>query len=94
MLLTIAVILALIDLVTTLIGVRIAGVDSESNGMHRIILTRGGPVVFSLVYLAGATVLIAGAHRLGALASVVAVLVLVALNNLYALLRLRAARRE
>jgi hypothetical protein len=39
-------------------------------------------------------VLIAGAHRLGALASVVAVLVLVALNNLYALLRLRAARRE
>ena len=47
MLLTIAVILALIDLFTTLFGVRIAGPDSESNGMHRIVLTRGGPVVFS-----------------------------------------------
>ena len=46
MLLTIAVILALIDLFTTLFGVRIAGPDSESNGMHRIVLTRGGPVVF------------------------------------------------
>lgn len=93
MLLAIAIILVLIDLFTTLLGVRMAGVDAESNGMHRAVLARGGPVVFSLVYLAGAAVLIGVAHRVGALAGVAAVFVLVALNNVYALWRLRAARR-
>jgi 1,4-dihydroxy-2-naphthoate octaprenyltransferase len=93
MLLTIAVVLIAVDLVTTLVGVRMAGPDIEANAIHRRLMERHGVVVFAVSYLAGAAVLVLVLSRFeGGLAGMVGVLVLIAANNLYGLTRLRRSR--
>lgn len=93
MLLTIAIVLIAVDLVTTLIGVRIAGPDIEANEIHRRVMERHGVAGFALGYLAIMTALVLVALQFeGALAGMVGVLVLIAVNNLYGLSRLHRAR--
>jgi len=95
MLLAIALVLIAVDLVTTLIGVRIAGSEIEANTIHRRVMERHGVAVFALGYLAVMTVLVLVAVQFeGALAGMVGVFVLIALNNLYGLTRLRRSRRR
>ncbi|MCA2990008.1 hypothetical protein [Gemmatimonas sp.] len=93
MLLSLAIGLALLDLVTTVIGVRMAGAAIEANGFHRAVIARAGLTGFVLVYVAGVAGLIAMLDRLDALIGLVAVLLLTVLNNGYALLRLWRSRR-
>ncbi|MCU0272588.1 MAG: hypothetical protein MUE34_05080 [Acidimicrobiales bacterium] len=81
MLLTIAVVLIAVDLVTTLVGVRMAGPDIEANAIHRRLMERHGVVVFAVL-----------SRFEGGLAGMVGVLVLIAANNLYGLTRLRRSR--
>jgi hypothetical protein len=93
MLIYLAIGLALLDLVTTVIGVRMAGAAIEENGFHRAVIARAGVTGFVLVYVAGVAALIAVLNHFDALISLVAVLLLTVLNNGYALLRLRRSRR-
>jgi hypothetical protein len=91
----VAVVLVLVDLATTLIGVRMAGPDIEANGLHHRLLARHGVVAFTLVYLAGAGLMVLLLAQVdGALVGVVGVLTLVAVNNLVALVRVRRSRRR
>jgi hypothetical protein len=94
MLLRLATGLALLDLITTVIGVRLAGAAIEDHGLHRAVIARAGVTGFVVVYVAGAAVLITVLNHFDALAGFVAVLLLTVLNNAYALMRLRASRRS
>ena len=90
MLLLIAVILALADLITTLVGFRLSSADGEANPLWRSVIARYGIGVFALAYLAGMGLILALVSLAGtnALAGLVAGLGLVVLNNLYALARI------
>jgi hypothetical protein len=92
MLLPIAIALALADLATTLVGVRMAGSESEDNPLWRRVIARRGAPAFAIAYLAGAGSIVLLASWLGqeALLGLVAVLALVVLNNLYAIARMLA----
>ena len=94
--LVVAVMLILADLVTTLIGIRIARPDAEDNPLWRQLITRWGRLAFAAAHLTvmGGIVLAASLLGDGALAGFVAVLALVVLNNLYVLWRLRKRRLE
>lgn len=89
-LLLIAVILALADLITTLVGFRLSSTDGEANPLWRAVIARYGVGVFALTYLAGMGLIIALVSLAGsdAVAGLVAGLGLVVLNNLYALARI------
>ncbi len=83
-----AILLALGDLATTLVGVRRRGVGAEANPVAARLMRRLGQVGFSLAYLGGAGLLIALAARFeGALAGLCAILALVLANNLLSLWR-------
>jgi uncharacterized membrane protein YqjE len=72
-----------------------AGPDIEANEIHRRVMERHGVAAFALGYLAIMTVLVLVALQFeGALAGMVGVLVLIAVNNLYGLARLRRSRRR
>ena len=89
-----AVGLVLADLVTTVIGIRIAGADIEANTIHAGVVKRFGIGAFAAFYVAVAAVLIAVLAWLGGLIGLIAVMTIVVVNNLYALYRLRVARRH
>jgi hypothetical protein len=76
--------LLLADLVTTLIGVHLAGPDVEANPVWQWVLARRGPVLYAAAYAAVAGVLLLLLSWIG----MAAVLALVAVNNLIALFRL------
>ena len=82
--------LALGDLVTTLIGTRLAGADCEDHVLWRRLIARHGPAAFALAYLAVAAAALFIGGRLGeaALAGMVAVLALTVFNNLYVFVRI------
>lgn len=82
--------LLLADLVTTLIGVHLAGPDVEANPVWQWVLARRGPVLYAAAYAAVAGVLLLLLSWLGqeALIGMAAVLALVAVNNLIALFQL------
>lgn len=92
MLITTAVALMLADLVTTLLGIRIAGPDGEDNPLWRGLIRRHGIAAFVVVHAAVMTAILFAASLAGdaALAGVVAVFALVVINNLVALWRLTA----
>jgi hypothetical protein len=89
MLLLIAVILALADLITTLIGVRLAGADGESNPLWRRLIAKHGVAAYSAAYLGLAGVLIFVFAKIGpeALWGYAACMTFVLANNLYAIVR-------
>lgn len=76
--------LALADLVTTLIGTRLAGSEGEDNPPWRAVIARFGPVVFAVAYIGLSLGLLAAASWLGqeALAAWCAVLAIILANNL------------
>jgi hypothetical protein len=82
--------LFLADLVTTLIGARLAGSNAEDNPVWQRVLVRHGPAAFAVAYAAVAGVLLLAMSWLGreALIGMIAVLALVAVNNLLAVFRL------
>ena len=88
--LAVAVMLILADLVTTLIGIHLAGPGAEDNRLWRQLIARWGRLAFAAAYLTvmGGIVFAASLVGDGALAGFVAVLALVALNNIYTLWRL------
>jgi hypothetical protein len=90
MLLLIAVILALADLITTLIGVRLAGAEGESNPLWRRLIAKYGVAAYSAAYLGLAGVLIFVFAKIGpeALWGYAACMALVVATNLYAIARL------
>jgi hypothetical protein len=90
--LTVAVMLVLADLATTLLGIRIAGADGEDNPLWRGIIRRHGLAAYVAAYAAVMTAILFAASLAGdaALAALAAVFALVVLNNLLALWRLTA----
>lgn len=94
--LTVAVMLVLADLATTLLGIRIAGADGEDNPLWRGIIRRHGLAAYVAAYAAVMTAILFAASLAGdaALAALAAVFALVVLNNLLALWRLTAPRNE
>jgi hypothetical protein len=89
-----AVGLVLADLATTVIGVRVAGADIESNTIHAGVVERFGIGAFVVFYVAAAAVLVTALAWLGALIGLIAVMAIVVVNNLYALYRLHTHRRD
>lgn len=94
MLIAAAVVLLLTDLVSTLVGIRLAGPDAEDNPLWRRLIARYGLAAFVVAYLAvmAATVFAASLAGDAALAGFVAVLALVVSNNLRELWRLISKR--
>jgi hypothetical protein len=82
--------LALADLATTLVGVRMVGPEGEVNPWYRAVLRRYGAGGFCVVYLGVWTALI-GVATLDRylMVGLTAALALIVLNNLVALARLR-----
>ncbi len=92
MLVVLAVGLVVADLVTTLIGLRIAGPEGETNGFHRRVIVRWGPGVFAIVYLAIAAAVISFTVWIGGLVGMVPVMAVVVANNVFQLLRWARSR--
>lgn len=89
MLLTLATVLLLFDLLTTVVAVRRAGTDMESNPLQRRIMQRLGLGGFAILYVAvaGGVLWLCRGHD-ALLAGLAGVLTLVAANNAYALIQL------
>ncbi len=96
MLIAIAVALLLADLLTTLVGVRIAGPDAEDNTLWRRLMRRHGLAAFCIAYLAVMAAVVFAASLAGdsALAGFVAVLALVVSSNLHQLWKLTSRRKR
>lgn len=69
---------------TTLIGTRLAGSESEDNPLWRAVIVRFGPVVFAVAYIGLSLGLLAAVSWLGqdALVAWCAVLAIIVANNL------------
>ena len=81
--------LLLTDLITTLIAIKLSGSDVESNPIHSMIIAKYGIVGFGLSYaLIGGLLLFFFARNDQLLVGFIASLILVSINNAYALLRL------
>ena len=87
--------MTLSDLVTTLIGTRLAGSESEDNPLWRFVIERFGPVVFSIAYIGLSIGLLAAVSWLGseALVAWIACLAIIVANNLRELGKLRKRHR-
>lgn len=85
----IAVALILADLVTTLVAVWHVGADAEANVLFRGVIARHGLALFIVLYLAIAgTLVFLFSLAEYFLIGFIAVLVIILLNNIYALIRL------
>lgn len=91
-----AVALLVADLVTTLVGIRMAGPDAEDNPLWRRLIARYGRAAFCAAYLAVMGTVVLGASQAddSALAGIVAVLVLIVASNLRVLWKLTARQKR
>jgi len=93
MLLRVAIVLVGLDLLTTLIAVHSCGPGVESNGLYARLICRFGVLPFSFFYLACMGIALALPTFLGGLLiGFASVLLLVVLNNLFALWRCLSTR--
>jgi hypothetical protein len=85
----IALALVLADLVTTLVGVWHAGAGAEANVLFRGLIARHGVAMFVVAYLAiTGTLVLLFSFADYFLVGFIAVMVVILLNNIYALIRL------
>lgn len=88
MLIYFALFLALADLLTTVLAVRLLGPDIESNTMYVYLIRRHGLLAFSLTYLAAIGLILLIASKLdGLLVGFVSALLVVVIINVFVLLR-------
>ena len=93
MLLRVAILLVALDLLTTLAAVHSCGPGVESNGLYARIIGRYGVLPFSFFYLASMGIVLALSTLLeGLLIGFASVLLVVVLNNLFALWRCLSTR--
>jgi hypothetical protein len=94
MTIALAAVLFGLDLVSTLVGIRIAGPEGETNPLYRAVIVRFGRLGFAAVYAVIAATLVVVGARTGTLLSIAAVLAIVVVNNVFQILRWWRSQRR